>query len=334
MCTAVTCDTRDGVYCGRTLDHDTSYGEEVVLTPRNYRFRYRHTGHADRQYAIIGIGCVREDYPLYYDAVNEKGLYMCGLNYVGHGGYGAPAEGRVSLAQFEMLPYLLGRCATVQEAVSCLRKIRVVDTAFDAEHPPVELHWLLADRGEAVTVEPEDGDVYVYPNPVGVLTNNPSFPQQMQALNNYMHLTADPPENRFSPALHLHAYSRGMGAIGLPGDLSSGSRFVRAAFTRMNAQDPEGGEVSGLSRAFHILGTVSQPCGCCRDGAGHSEITVYTSCCHIESGVYYYTCYDNRRIQAVGMQEEDLEGKTLHRYALIHGEQVWWQNRKSAGQPE
>ena len=71
MCTAVTCDTRDGVYCGRTLDHDTSYGEEVILTPRNYRFRYRHTGHADRQYAIIGIGCVREDYPLYYDAVNE-----------------------------------------------------------------------------------------------------------------------------------------------------------------------------------------------------------------------------------------------------------------------
>ena len=91
------------------------------------------------------------------------------------------------------------------------------------------------DKDEAVVIESMADGLHVYDDPAGVLTNNPPFPQQLFNLNNYMALSPRQPENRFSGALGLHCYSRGMGALGLPGDLSSASRFVRAAFTRLHS---------------------------------------------------------------------------------------------------
>lgn len=91
----------------------------------------------------------------------------------------------------------------------------------------------------------------------------------------YAHLSPKPPENRFAPALDLEAYSRGMGALGLPGDLSSQSRFVRAAFTRMNSVSGEG-EGESISQLFHILGAVAQQRGCCVPENGRYELTLYT----------------------------------------------------------
>lgn len=77
--------------------------------------------------------------------------------------------------------------------------------------------------------------LHVYDNPVGVLTNNPPFPMQMFSLNNYLHLSPKQPANTFSNQLDLSTYSRGMGGLGLPGDLSSASRFARVAFVKQNS---------------------------------------------------------------------------------------------------
>ena len=125
-----------------------------------------------------------------------------------------------------------------------------------------------------------------------MLTNNPPFPQQLFRLNDYQSLSPRQPENTFSPALDLHSYSRGMGALGLPGDLSSGSRFVRAAFTRANAVSGNS-EAESVSQFFHILGAVEQVRGCCEVEPGKHEITIYTSCCSAQRGIYYYTTYEN-----------------------------------------
>lgn len=324
MCTAATYLTKD-FYFGRTLDYEFSYGDEVTVTPRNYPFHFTEMGDMDVHYAIIGMAYVTDDYPLYYDAVNEKGLGMAGLNFVGNAVYRKREAGRHNIAQFEFIAWILSQCATVSEARDVLKRTNLLDTLFSDKLPVAELHWIIADRREAITVEQVQEGMRIYDNPVGVLTNNPPFEQQMFALNNYMHLSTGAPENTFAPGLALDRYSRGMGAIGLPGDLSSQSRFVRAVFTRMNSVSGEG-EAESVSQFFHILGSVEQQRGCCEVEKGKYEITIYTSCCNADRGIYYYTSYDNHQITAVDMHRENLDSDRLIRYPLIKEEQIKMQN--------
>lgn len=324
MCTAATYKTKD-FYFGRTLDYEFSYGDEVTVTPRNYSFSFRSMGSIKSHYAMIGMAYVSEDYPLYYDAVNEKGLGMAGLNFVGNAHYKEETPGKDNIAQFEFIPWVLCQCATVREARALLEKINITDTPYNDKLPVAQLHWIIADRNEAITVESVKEGIRVYDNLVGVLTNNPPFDEQMFQLNNYMHLSPKSPKNNFSDKLPLQTYSRGMGALGLPGDLSSQSRFIRVAFTKMNSVSGDS-EAESVSQFFHILGSVDQQRGCCDVGDGKFEITIYTSCCNADKGIYYYTTYSNHQITAVDMHKEELDGDRLARYSLIQSEQIKAQN--------
>lgn len=323
MCTAATYRTKDH-YFGRTLDYEHSYGEEVTVTPRNFPLCFRDWGVLERHHAIIGMAAVAKGYPLYFDGINERGLAMAGLNFVGYAHYRRPVEGKNNIAQFEFVPWILGQCATVAQARELMKNINLTDTPFHPELPPAQLHWIIADREEAITVESMADGLHIWDDPVGVLTNNPPFDRQMFRLNDFMHLSPKQPENTFSSELELTHYSRGMGALGLPGDLSSQSRFVRAAFVKTHSKSADTEEES-VSQFFHILGSVDQQRGCC-DVGGEYEITLYTSCCNTDKGIYYYTTYDNSRISAVDMHREDLDGKELKRYPLVRGAQILWQN--------
>ena len=320
MCTAATYKTND-FYFGRTLDYEFSYGDEVVITPRNYEFSFRRAGVMKTHYAMIGMAYVADDYPLYYDAVNEKGLGIAGLNFVGNAVYNGEVQGADNIAQFELIPWILGQCASVGEAKELLSRLNIVNIQFSAELPLAQLHWIIADKEGAITVESVSDGLKIYDNPAGVLTNNPPFDEQMFNLNNYMHLSSKTPENLFSEKLPLKNYSRGMGALGLPGDLSSQSRFVRVAFVKMNSLSGSSEEES-VSQFFHILGSVDQQRGCCNVGEEKYEITIYTSCCNADKGIYYYTTYDNHQISAVDMHRENLDGADLLRFKLVTGEQI------------
>ena len=324
MCTAATYKTKD-FYFGRTLDYEFSYGDRIVITPRNYVFNLRCGGQIKNHYAMIGMACVMQDYPLYYDAVNEKGLGIAGLNFVGNARYKKPAEGKDNIAQFELIPWLLGKCASVEEARQALEHLNLIDTPFLENLPAAQLHWIIADKTACITVESVEEGLKIYENPAGVLTNNPPFDYQMFNLNNYMHLSVENRGNTFSESLALNQYSRGMGAMGLPGDLSSQSRFVRAAFVKMNSISGESEEES-VSQFFHILGSVDQQRGCCKLGEDKYEITMYTSCCNADRGIYYYNTYENHRITGVNMHKEDLDGEGLISYAPVTGEQIYMQN--------
>ena len=324
MCTAVTYKTKD-FYFGRTLDYDFSYGEEVTITPRNYPFHFIEEGDIDNHYAIIGMAYVTENYPLYHDAINEKGLAMAGLNFVGNSYYNEKVEGKNNITQFEFIPWILSKCATVKEARNLIQKINLLNTPFNENLPIAELHYIVSDSTETITVEPLKEGIKIYENPVGVLANNPTFDMQMFELNNYMSLSTKEPQNTFSKNIDLKAYSRGMGAIGLPGDLSSQSRFVRASFVKLNSISPEG-EKESVSQFFHILNSVDQQRGCCNLGDGKYEITIYTSCCNTNKGIYYYTAYDNHQITAVDMHKENLDSNELVRYPTIKEEQIRLQN--------
>lgn len=324
MCTAATYKTED-FYFGRTLDYESSYGEEIVVMPRNFRLDFLNMGVYENHYAVIGTAHIAQGYPLFYDAVNEKGLAMAGLNFVGNAYYGKNIDGRDNVAQYEFIPWILSRCSSTAEAKDLISKINITDTPFNEHMPAGQLHWIIADREQTITVESVRDGIKVYDNPAGVLTNNPPFNEQMFRLNDYMHLSPKQPQNSFSSKLDLKTYSRGMGAIGLPGDLSSQSRFVRAAFVRANSVSGSS-ETESVSQFFHILGSVDQQRGCCDVGEGRYEITIYTSCCNADKGIYYYNTYNNHQISAVDMHKEDLDGSRLVSYPMITDEQINRQN--------
>lgn len=324
MCTAATYQTK-GFYMGRTLDYEFSYGDEITVTPRHYEFQFRHMGSVSSHYAMIGMAHVAGNYPLYYDAMNEKGLGMAGLNFVGNADFQEVDDTRDNVAQFEFIPWILCQCATLEEAKKLLSRMNLVGTPFSPQLPTAQLHWLIADKTGSLTVECMTDGLHVYDNPVGVLTNNPPFDKQLFHLNDFMHLSPKQPENTFSSDLNLQTYSRGMGALGLPGDLSSASRFVRVAFTKLNSRSGDS-ENESVSQFFHILGSVDQQRGCCEVADSKYEITLYTSCCSADTGIYYYTTYENHQISGVDMYRENLDGDTLTRYPLINGEQIHMQN--------
>ena len=324
MCTAATYKTKD-FYFGRTLDYEYSYKEEVTITPRNYEFKFRNVNNLTSHYAIIGMAFISDNYPLYYDAVNEKGLAIAGLNFVGNAYYNERQLNKENIAQFELIPYLLGSCSSVKEVKKLLEKINITNEPFSEELPLAQLHWIISDKEECITLESVKEGLKIYDNPVGVLTNNPTFDKQLFNLNNYSGLSPKNKENTFNNKLNFDTYSRGLGALGLPGDLSSMSRFVRVAFVKMNSLSEEN-EIASVSQFFHILNSVDQQRGCCDLGNNKFEITIYTSCCNTDKGIYYYTTYNNHQITAVDMHKEDLNSSTLIHYPLITEEQIRFQN--------
>ena len=324
MCTAATYKTKD-FYFGRTLDYEFSYGDEITITPRNFPFKFRHTDECNNHYAMIGMAHIAGGYPLYYEAMNEKGLCMAGLNFVGNAVYFEPKIGKENVAQFEFIPYILSHCDSVLQARERLENLNITNTQFSDKLPCTQLHWIISDRNESLTVESTKDGLKIYDNPIGVLTNNPPFDIQMFMLNNYMALSPKQPENNFGKNAELSTYSRGMGAIGLPGDLSSASRFAKVAFTKLNSVSGDS-ESESVSQFFHILGSVDQQRGCCEVADGKYEITIYTSCCNANKGIYYYTTYNNHQICAVDMHKTDLNSTELTAYTPVSAGKVFYQN--------
>ena len=243
---------------------------------------------------MIGMASASPVFPLYAEAVNEKGFAMAGLNFPGNAFYrdasGSAGDGtdRLELASFEMIAWFLGKCASVDEAEEYLDRLCIVDTAFAEQMPPAPLHWMLADKDRCLVIEQVREGLKIYENPVGVLTNNPPFDFHLMNLHNYMNLTAKSPGNRFADGVELKPFAQGMGAVGLPGDASSVSRFVRAAFLKWNS----------------VRGSVVTE-------QGTYDITTYSCCANARTGVYYYKTYDDSRIRRAVLHDADLEGAEL-----------------------
>ena len=324
MCTAITYNTKDH-YFGRNLDLEYSYHETVTITPRNYPFKFRNGKDINNHYAMIGMAYVADEYPLYYDAINEKGLGMAGLNFPTNASYKELRDDKDNVAPFEFIPWILSQCANIEETKTLLNKMNIAKINFSDNLKASPLHWIIADKEKSITVESVEDGLKIYDNPVGVLTNNPTFDMHMFNLNNYMYLSTEQPVNNFSNKLNFDTYSRGMGALGLPGDLSSASRFVKATFTKMNSLSGDT-ESESISQFFHILTSVEQQRGCVHMGEDKYEITIYSSCANMDKGIYYYTTYENSQITGVDMHKENLDSDKLVSYNLIEGQQINMQN--------
>lgn len=319
MCTCVSYQSSSH-YFGRNLDLEYSLNESVIITPRKYNAVEKQDDAFPTKYAMIGIGIVAEDYPLYYDATNEHGLSMAGLNFPGNAVYLPPKDNMTNITPFAFIPWILGRFRTVAQVKEIIDKINLIDQPFNQAYKLTPLHWMIADKNASIVVEPMADGLKVYENPVGVLTNNPPFDYHMHNLTNYLNLSRNQPDSCLWNQLQVTPYSRGMGAIGLPGDLSSASRFIRAAYMKLNSADNKN-ETSEVSQFFHILDAVQQQRGAVPVDDRY-EITVYSSCCNTQNGVLYYKTYDNSQITAIDMHKRDLNNSDLYVYPLITEQQI------------
>ena len=314
MCTSIALTTKD-TYTGRNLDLEYAFGEKIVITPRQFPLQFHKMPALETHQAIIGMASVAEGYPLYAEGVNESGVYMAGLNFPGNAHY--PPEGGAgeALAPYELVPWLLGTCKTAAEAAEHMKRIPLLGVPFRPNMPLAPLHWHIADRHGAFVAEPVAEGVKVYPDPVGVLTNNPPFPFHRTNLTQYRGLSAAQPANTLDPALELPTFGQGMGAMGLPGDWSPASRYVRTAFCKRNSVC-ENSEESSVSQFFHLLDTVAMPRGAVRTPEGNCDITRYSCCINTATGTYYYKTYDNCAITAVALTEERRAGDRLLEFPL------------------
>ncbi len=325
VCTAISV-TVDYNYFGRNLDFELSFGEKVIITTRNFEFSFRNGKSIKKHFAMIGMGIERRNFPLYFDATNEKGLSIAGLNFPDNAKYMDKIDGADNVASFELIPWILTQCESIRDACKLLEKINITNEPFNEKFAPSPLHWIIADKVETVVVEQTKDRIRVHKAPAGILTNNPTFDVQMFNLTNYMSITAEEAKNVFSDKVDLKPYSRGMGGIGLPGDLSSASRFVKTSFLKLNSVFGKT-EQEIINQFFHILYSVYQIRGAVKVGDGY-EITHYTSCCNTDKGIYYYTTYNNSQINAVSLFAEDLESNKLICHDLVLEQKILLQNLK------
>ena len=313
MCTAIVY-RRNTSYFGRNLDLERGYGEEVVITPRYYKINMRCKKAIISHYAMIGMATVVKDFPLYYEATNEKGLSVAGLNFPENAFYYDFSHDRDNIAPFEFIPWILAKCACIDEVKILLSKINLINMNFNDQLPLSPLHWMISDSKCSIVVESVKGGIKIYENPFEVLTNNPKFDFHKTNISNYMGLSVGCAISHFSESIPMKNYSLGMGALGLPGDFSSASRFVRALFVKENSVS-ESNEHSNVNQFFHILNSVAMPKGCVAVG-DKFEYTRYSSCCNIKSGIYYYTTYNDFTVRSINMHNVDLNRSCLYRYVV------------------
>ncbi|WP_295729250.1 choloylglycine hydrolase [uncultured Limosilactobacillus sp.] len=324
MCTALSFSVAHHHYFGRNLDLELSYGQQVIITPRNDPFHFHEVDDLDHHYALIGVAAVMDDYPLYFDAANDQGLAMGGLNYPGNAYYATSQAGRKNVASFELIPWVLGQCTTIADAKQLLKDVNITNRQFSSDLPTSPLHWLVADQDHAIVIESDRDGIHIYDNPVGVLTNNPPFPEQLFNLNNYRTLSASTLPNTFAKQISLNDYSRGLGSRDLPGGMDAESRFVRATFNKYNAHWNSQDEVANITQLFHIMHAVEQPSGLDQVASNPAkfEYTIYTVGYNLDQGLLYYTTYTNNQINCVDMHQVNLEGQQLIAYPFVNHQAI------------
>lgn len=329
MCTALTLKTKDGYNLfGRNMDLAYSFNQRVTLIPRNYEYRDRVTGNMKKtKYAVLGMASIISDYPAFADGFNEKGLGCAGLNFAEcyYLEEEKPVEGKNNLAPYDLILWILSNFETVDEVLKEFENVQLVAIPIDEKTPLPTLHWIVADtKGKSIVIEKTKKGLNIYENPIGVMTNAPTFHWHLTNLNEYMKTTPIQPEPINWGGIELKPLGVGLGTKGLPGGFSSVDRFVRIAYLKSKALEIDN-LMSGISHFFHMLNNVAMPKGAVIN-EGLEDITIYTSCMCQEKGIYFYTTYNNNGISAIDMNKEDLDGKEIKIFDYLDKLHITYEN--------
>lgn len=311
MCTGVRFSGKDGaMYFGRNLDWSCGYGEKVVITPRGYKYQSAFLGEMGGS-AVIGMGIIAENVPLYFDCANEHGLAVAGLNFPGYAAYAVSAvDGKTNVAAYEFPLWVALNFTSVDEAEKALHEVAIVAKPINEQYPVSQLHWLIGDAKRSIVVEYTVNGMEIYENDVDVLTNQPGYGWHKENLRNYMNLDSKMPEEVKWDKASMKPFGSGSLMRGLPGGFYSTDRFIRVAY--LNTHYPvQDSEADNVSRLFHTLAGVAMIDGGAAMADGAFEKTIYTGGYSAATQTYYYNTYEDPSIKATALKDYDLSSDKL-----------------------
>ncbi|VEJ08658.1 linear amide C-N hydrolase [Actinobacillus delphinicola] len=312
--------TQNDLLQARTVEYGEGHlNSELIITPRGQTFQSYTPDKKPNglkwvnRYGYVGISMM---FPIFIgEGLNEKGL-NAGIFYFPHYGSLAPYQSKLassSLSDMEFVKWVLGNFATVAEVKEALKKIRIISLGEQNGEPLPTGHWRIADKtGANVVLEiTNKGQIHFYDNKVGVLTNSPDYDWQIKNLNNYINLYAGNAPDYKQDNQQLFSFGAGTGMLGLPGDITPPSRFVRAFFYVKTLPTPNNAE-SGVLSAFHILNNFDIPIGVEYSHAHQRYIpkdlltaTQWTTVSDLSNDIFYYKSMNNPEIKMVDLKKID-----------------------------
>ncbi len=320
-CTGIVIQTENGVTIpARTMEFGFDIQSKVMVIPKGIPLTFLSSmenkdGYKmTTKYGFVGMNAVGKN--IVADGVNEAGLYLGVFYFTNFAVYDKLTDENQSkaISSEEMGNYILGSFATVEEAIEGLKKITVVGSYIEAIKGEAPLHYAITDKsGRSVVVEYSAKGLNIYENTVHAVCNNPTYDWHLTNLRNYVNLA---PENTKGFELNGKMYTplaEGSGMIGLPGDFTSSSRFIRAT-AAVNTSLPSKDEEEGIFRAFHILNTFDIPKGLVRqkeENGVFTDYTIWTSAVDTKNLVYYYKTYKNQAIKKLDLKQllKEVNGK-------------------------
>jgi choloylglycine hydrolase len=331
-CTGIVLKSKEGIaITGRTLDFSKEIHSSLIAIPKGYRYVGTTPGGKggaewESKYNIVGMSAL--GYPQFVEGLNERGLAVGVFYFSGYAGYSDfdPSHKEDYLASWEYGTWLLSNFATVEEVKENAGKVKIAKTALPEWGEIIPLHYFVRDaEGNNLTLEYIDGTLHVHDNPIGILTNSPDFPWHIVNLQNYVNLSAvNVPQVKLS-GLTVGAEGSGSGLLGLPGDFTPPSRFIRATAFTQTALPVEQAE-NGATQAFHILnsfdipkGTVYRPTP---DGKDQYNYTQWISATDMGNKKFYYHTHGDRRVRMVDLKKLSFEDGKMKTFAISSDQDI------------
>lgn len=324
-CTGMLLKNKDStVVSGRTVEFGIDLDMTLAVVPRGYAFAGDVSGGEGKKYiskyGVVGIYCFTN--PKIMDGINEKGLVAAAFYFPGYAEYGKVTDKNMSeaLSPAEIPNWILTQFATIEEVKKGLSSIVIAPSILEGWGPtPPPFHYVVYDKeGRSIAIEPRDGKVVVSENPIGIFTNSPVFDWHLTNLNNYINLSPYNVDSARLKGLELSAFGQGSGMLGIPGDFTPPSRFVRAAIFSSAATPSENSE-QGVFQIFHLLNQFDIPKGSAanKNSNGISYDITWVTCVKDQDALkYYYKTYGDQTIKVADLGQFDLNAKKMKKLKL------------------
>lgn len=315
MCTGISLTSKEQhYYWGRTQEFDMTLVYAGLVIPRNYTVDAT-LSKITSVYAAAGIGM--EEYPVLVDGVNEKGLAGGSFYFANYQQYASEADikaaNKLALRGQEFVTWALLNCGSVAE----LKERANLEVAIADVENSFPQHYVFQDTtGASIVIEPSIKNGFkIFDNTVGIFTNNPPFDWHLTHLQQFVGLSDTAKEGITIGQETVFSPGKGSGLIGIPGDFTPASRFVRATFLKHLSETVNDQEV--INHLFHLLNTSDIPKGVVKTtGSEGKQYTQYTSAYDLEKGLVYFHHYDNRAIQTFGLNEETMAAHSMALYQI------------------
>nr|WP_300004073.1 choloylglycine hydrolase family protein [Tissierella sp.] len=304
MCTTIGFKYIEGQVFGRTLEVGVKLDNKIIYVPADTKDFIKAKGmNFPTKYAAIGSGFF--NIASFGDGINEHGLMGSSNLFPGYATFSKhPVIGRLNMTTSNAFDYLLTRCKDVEEVKERAEKIVLTENGEDEKDVSTAMHFFFMDKtGKGIVLEPKEGFLIAHDNPYGVLTNSPEFSWHTTNLRNYINIKNENVEDGDFNGETLLKFGEGSGMLGLPGDFTPPSRFIRSAFfVSHTPKDLE--RNSAILQAFRILGQADIPTGSVIDKAsGHADEALYTSIMDTKEGVYFIKYHDNINLQSFSLDD-------------------------------